>query len=112
LFATVVCVFTRKLDASVGGVRTTRLRRPRPVYAKGFDGRLSQSAEALAKAEAALSSLALPASTASRPAFVTIASRPSEERDGGGFIADLGQAGTEIFLQAGLDRSNHVDPVQ
>jgi hypothetical protein len=30
----------------------------------------------------ALSSLALPAATASRPASVTIAKRPSEERDG------------------------------
>jgi hypothetical protein len=68
-----------------------------------FFDRISQSAEALAKAEAALSSLALPASTASRPAFVTIASRPSVGRDGGGYIADLGKSRSGIFLQMGLD---------
>jgi hypothetical protein len=44
------------------------------------------------------------ASTASRPASVTIANRPSVGRDGGGYIADLGQPRTEIFLQMGLDR--------
>jgi len=41
-------------------------------------------------AKGALSSAARPASTASRPAFVTIASRPSVGRDGRGCIADLG----------------------
>jgi hypothetical protein len=40
------------------------------------------------------SSLAPPASTASRPAFVTIASRPSVGRDSRGCIADLGQGST------------------
>ena len=44
------------------------------------------------------------ASTASRPAFVTIASRPPEGRDGEGYAADLGRKGTEIFLKQGLDR--------
>jgi hypothetical protein len=82
--------FTRKLDASVGASGP-----------HDFAVRVSTVRQAV-----------LPASTASRPASVTIASRPSEGRDGGGSIADLGQAGTEIFLQAGLDRANHVDPVQ
>ena len=36
------------------------------------------------------------ASTASRPASVTIASRPSEGRDGEGYIADLGPAASKI----------------
>jgi hypothetical protein len=58
----------------------------------------------------ALSSLAPPASTASRPAFVTIAIRPSRGRDGWGYRSDLGQAKTEIFLQLGLDAPNHVEP--
>ena len=40
--------------------------------------------------EIARSSAALLASTASRPAFVTIASRPSVERDGAECVADLG----------------------
>jgi hypothetical protein len=44
------------------------------------------------------------ASTASRPASVTIAIRPSWGRDGESSKADLGQAGTEIFLKMGLDR--------
>jgi hypothetical protein len=52
----------------------------------------------------ALSSAAQPASIASRPAFVTIASRPSVGRDGGGYAGDLGQKGMEIFLQTGLGR--------
>src|SRR5260370_29204241 len=36
------------------------------------------------------------ASTASRPAFVTIASRPSVGRDGRGYIADLGLLASKI----------------
>src|SRR3982074_1954124 len=43
------------------------------------------------------------ASTASHPASVTIAIRPSGGRDGEAYRSDLGQAGTEIFLQMGLD---------
>jgi len=43
------------------------------------------------------------ASTASRPASVTIAIRPSVRRDGEAYRFDLGQAGTEIFLETGLD---------
>ena len=53
--------------------------------------------------KSALSSLAPPAPTASRPASVTIASRPSVGRDGGGYRGDLGGTGTRIFLQPGLD---------
>jgi hypothetical protein len=51
-----------------------------------------------------VSCLTLPASTASRPAFVTIASRPSEGRDGRSCRFDLGLTGTELFLQMGMDR--------
>src|SRR6202022_1302835 len=72
------------------GVRTTRLRRPRQHD----------------------SSSAPPTSTASRPASVTIAIRPCRGRDGEASKSDLGQARTEIFLQMGLDRANHVDPLQ
>jgi hypothetical protein len=54
-------------------------------------------------AREALSSGAHLASTASRPAFVTIASRPSVGRDGGGYAGDLGQKGTKIFLRRELD---------
>src|SRR5713226_8840867 len=44
------------------------------------------------------------ASTASRPAFVTTRDPPLlSRRDGEGFRSDLGQDGTEIFLQMGLD---------
>src|SRR3954454_628101 len=43
------------------------------------------------------------ASTASRPALVTIAIRPSSGTRRFGYAADLGQARTEIFLQKGLD---------
>src|SRR5260370_38057052 len=55
------------------------------------------------------SSLAPPASTASRPASVTIASRPSVGRDGEGYRSDLGLRRRGIFLQMGLDDPNHVD---
>jgi hypothetical protein len=48
--------------------------------------------------------MALSASTASRPAFVTTAKRPSVERDGDGYTSDLGKARSGIFLQPGLDR--------
>src|SRR3982074_3821971 len=44
------------------------------------------------------------ASTASHPASVTIAIRPSVGRDGEGSRTDLGQTGMEIFLETGLDR--------
>src|SRR6478752_389962 len=43
------------------------------------------------------------ASTASRPAAVTIACRPSVGRNGGGYRSDLGTERTGIFLREGLD---------
>jgi hypothetical protein len=49
------------------------------------------------------------ASTASRPASVTIASRPSVGRDGEGSRDDLGGAGSGIFLQRGLDCPNQLE---
>jgi hypothetical protein len=60
-------------------------------------------------ASSALSSLAPPASIASRPAAVTIACRPSVGRDGGGYRSDLGQRKTGIFLKTGLDRGHSAD---
>src|ERR1700687_2620392 len=58
------------------------------------------------------SSPALPASTASRPASVTIASRPSVGRDDESSRSDLPDARSGIFLKIGLDRANQIDPVQ
>jgi hypothetical protein len=52
------------------------------------------------------------ASTASRLASVTIASRPSVRRDGMGCIADLGQRRSEKFFQMGLDRANQIEKLQ
>jgi len=43
------------------------------------------------------------------PTSVTIAKRPSEGRDGGGYRVDLGQARNEICLQPGLDGPNQLD---
>jgi hypothetical protein len=51
----------------------------------------------------ALACLTLPASTASHPAFVTIAIRPLLGWDGNIYTSDLGFGKTEIFLQKGLD---------
>ena len=36
--------------------------------------------------------------------------RPSVGRDGGGYRSDLGKAGTEIFLQRGLDSNSAICP--
>jgi hypothetical protein len=52
----------------------------------------------------ALSSAAPPASTASHPASVTIAIRPSGGQDGGGYRSDLGQTERGKILKMGLDR--------
>jgi hypothetical protein len=53
------------------------------------------------------------ASTASHPAFVTIAIRPScRDRTGRAGSADLPDGLSEIFFQGGLDRANHVDSVR
>jgi hypothetical protein len=51
------------------------------------------------------------ASTASRPASLTIRIRPSVGRDGGGYRGDLGQARRGIFSQRGLDRVTDKLPV-
>src|SRR3954462_8661390 len=74
--------FTAKLDASVGASEP-----------HDFAVRLT-----------CCSSKAPSASIASRPAFVTIAIRPSVGRDGAGYRFDLGKAGRGIFLRKGLDR--------
>jgi hypothetical protein len=46
------------------------------------------------------------------PTSVTIAKRPSVGRDGVICSDDLGLAKSGIFLETGLDRANHIDPVQ
>ena len=63
----------------------------------------------IAHGKPALRSLRAPdaaASTASRPASVTIAIRPSVGRDSESYSSYLGFGKTEIFLQTGLDRGN------
>jgi hypothetical protein len=53
------------------------------------------------------------ASTASHPAFVTIAIRPScRERTGRAGRTDLPDGESEIFFERGLDDPNHVEMVQ
>jgi hypothetical protein len=58
------------------------------------------------------SSEAPPASTASRPASVTIAKRPSVGRDGGEYGSDLGRRRSGKFFQMGLDWANQIDLLQ
>src|SRR6201990_1024806 len=53
-------------------------------------------------AKSVLSSVAPPASTASRPAFVTIACAPLSGRDGERYTTDLRLRKTRIFFQMGL----------
>ena len=87
--------------APATGARTTRLRRPLKrrssrvpfVSSRAFDPPCHP-----------LTSPGAAASTASRLASVTIASRPSVRRDGRGYRFDLGKARSGIFLQTGLDR--------
>ena len=55
-------------------------------------------------AKSVRSSVAPPASTASRPAFVTIASAPLSGRDDERYTTDLGLLKIRIFFQKGLDR--------
>jgi hypothetical protein len=52
------------------------------------------------------------ASTASCPASVTIARAPLWGQDENGYTSDLGLLKIRIFFQKGLDKANHVDPVQ
>jgi hypothetical protein len=73
---------SRQLDASVGASGPH-------VFAVRITRRSSSSASA---------------STASRPAAVTIACRPSVGRDSESYSSDLGFGKTEIFLPRGLDR--------
>jgi len=56
--------------------------------------------------------IAPPASTASRPALMTLRNAPLSGRDARTNAPDLPDVLSEIFLQTGLDRANHVDPVQ
>ena len=98
----------RELDASVGasGPHDFAVRsivfRPRAVDRSQVFRPALQSHRAQ---EAA-------ASTASRPASVTIASRPSVGRDGKSSRDDLGGAGSGIFLQKGLDCPNQIEKSQ
>ena len=99
-----------------------------PVCAKGFAGLKCQSAEALAKAEASLVRVPLiahrpkpalqprcaqnaAASTASRPASVTIAIRPSVGRDARTPRDVSTKQGSEIFFESGLDSQITKQPV-
>jgi hypothetical protein len=79
----------RQLDASVGtsGPHDFAVRKPAP------------------SSEAPL------ASTASRPALVTIAKRPSEERDGGINKTVSTKPRSEIFFATGLDTNLQTLPV-
>src|SRR6202453_952852 len=58
----------------------------------------------------ALSSVAPPASIASRPYVRDDRETPlCVGRDGGGYRGDLGRKGTEIFLRTGLDHPNQIE---
>src|SRR5205814_5943616 len=46
------------------------------------------------------------------PTSVTIAKRPSCGTGWHGYTFDLGEAGTVLFLQMGLDSPNQLDPLQ
>src|SRR6266446_5240763 len=74
LFDTVACASYRRLDANDWGVRTTRLRRT-----------LQHN-----------SSSALPASTASRPALMTLRNAPLPGQDSDRYRSDLGPLASDI----------------
>ena len=98
------------------GARTTRLHRPRaPISAKGFDGLSAVRPRAIRQLTGLVDPPCHPltspdalASTASRPASVTIASRPLCGTGRPTYITDLGQAARKISeiqkLTAGLLR--------
>ena len=92
------------------GARTTRLCRPRlPISAKGFDGPSAVRLRAIRQLTGnppchPLTSPDAAASTASRPALMTLRNAPLSGRDSDGFRSDLGQARRKIFLQMGLDK--------
>jgi hypothetical protein len=101
------------------GARTTRFCRTQlPVFAKRLRRALAPFVRVLviAHGKPALRFRFTPdaaASTASHPAFVTIAIRPScRDRTGRAGSADLPDGLSEIFFQGGLDRANHVDSVR
>jgi hypothetical protein len=73
--------FLRKLDASVGASEPHDFAVRARLHKSLLDGLGTSPAEALAKADQRRSSCRAAASTASRPAFVTIASRPSVGQD-------------------------------
>ncbi|HEV7636585.1 MAG TPA: hypothetical protein VGO54_14210, partial [Bradyrhizobium sp.] len=52
------------------------------------------------------------ASTASRPALMTLRNAPLSGWDGRPYAPDLPDGEREIFLAGGLDAPNHVDPLQ
>jgi hypothetical protein len=53
-----------------------------------------------------------PASTASRPALMTLRNAPLSGRDARTSAPDLPDVLSGIFLRGGLDRANHVEPAQ
>jgi hypothetical protein len=79
---------------------------PREVASARLDSSVGASGphDFAVRGKTAPSSEALPASTASRPAFVTIASRPCMGRDGARYTSDLHFGKTEIFFRKGLDK--------
>ena len=87
-------------------------RRSRNCFRKLDAGVEASGPHDFAVRKHAPSSEAPPASTASRPASVTIAIRPCEGWDGKGYRFDLGQRRREIFLERGLDWGNQIDPAQ
>ena len=108
--------------APATGVGTTRFCRTQPVFANRLRRAWYPSDEVLAKPETApfvlracCSLTAMPpceqtcradaaASTASQPAFVTIAKRPFPRRDVASDSADLPDGLSGIFFAKGLDR--------
>src|SRR5579872_7321989 len=79
----------------ISGIASTNL-----MPASGHqDHTTSPSAREAPSSEAPL------ASTASRPASMTIASRPSVGRDGAEYAGDLGLRKIRIFLREGLDKA-------
>src|ERR1700692_3777806 len=99
-----------ELSPAIGLSCHRRLRKSLPANLTPASRR--QDHTILPSASKALSSEAPPAATASSPAFVTIAIRPSSGVDGGGYkvICDFGKP--EYFFGWGPDNPNHVDPAQ
>src|ERR1700687_409789 len=94
--------FTSANLTTATGPRTTRLCRPlqSPFVSSPFDRSQVHINEPALRSRRAPNAAA---STASRPASVTIAIRPSRGTRRRGYRFDLGQARTGIFLKKGLD---------